>query len=67
MGKPSFELSEQVAVMCKDENLQAKVEKVLRHIVWILEEAQKTEEASQSDERLLKKQKSTSNLAEKSS
>ncbi|CAI2191134.1 14295_t:CDS:2, partial [Funneliformis geosporum] len=47
-GKPAFKLSESVTVVYKDENLQAKVEKVLRHIVWILEEAQKPVEASQS-------------------
>ncbi|PKC71007.1 hypothetical protein RhiirA1_413649 [Rhizophagus irregularis] len=40
-GKPSFKLSEPVIVVYKDENLQAKVEKVLGHIVWLLEEAQK--------------------------
>ncbi|GBB85903.1 hypothetical protein RclHR1_12340007 [Rhizophagus clarus] len=47
-GKPAFKLSESVTVVYKDENLQAKVEKVLGHIVWILEEAQKPVEASQS-------------------
>ncbi len=48
-GKPSFKLSEQVTVVYKDENLQEKVEKVLRHIVWLLEEAQKLM-ASQNEE-----------------
>ncbi|RIA90139.1 hypothetical protein C1645_823700 [Glomus cerebriforme] len=47
-GKPSFKLSEPVTIVYKDENLQAKVEKILGHIVWILEEAQKSVEASQS-------------------
>ncbi|PKC54074.1 hypothetical protein RhiirA1_429970, partial [Rhizophagus irregularis] len=37
-----------MTVVYKDENLQVKVEKVLGHIVWILEEAQKPVEASQS-------------------
>jgi hypothetical protein len=34
----------------KDENLQTKVEKVLGIIVWLLKEAQKPVEASQSGE-----------------
>ena len=63
-GKPSFKLSESVTVVYKDENLQDKVEKVLGHIVWLLEEAQKPVETSQSD-RQPKKQRSTSNLAGK--
>lgn len=37
--KPTFNLSEPVIVVYKDEDLQAKVEKVLGHIVWLLEEA----------------------------
>src|SRR5215510_8240751 len=44
-GKPSFKLSEPVTVVYKDENLQTKVEKVLGHIVWLLEEAQKPDSA----------------------
>jgi hypothetical protein len=32
----------------KDEKLQAKVEKVLGHIAWLLEETQKPVEASQN-------------------
>ncbi|PKC03571.1 hypothetical protein RhiirA5_380064 [Rhizophagus irregularis] len=48
-GKPSFKLSEPVIVVYKDENLQDKVEKVLGHIVWLLEEAQKPEYDSQSE------------------
>ncbi|PKK68466.1 hypothetical protein RhiirC2_750150 [Rhizophagus irregularis] len=51
-GKPSFKLSEPVTVVYKDENLQTKVEKDLGHIVWLLEEAQKPMEASQSGEDL---------------
>src|SRR3954469_23352136 len=46
--KPSFKLLELMTVVYKDENLQAKVKKVLRHIVWLLEEAQKPVDASQS-------------------
>ena len=52
-----------MTVVYKDENLQAKVEKVLGHIVWLLEEAQKPVEASQSGE---KRVKSLSNIAGKS-
>ena len=40
-GKPSFKLSEPVTVMYKDENMQAKMERDLGHIAWLLEEAQK--------------------------
>jgi hypothetical protein len=63
-GKPSFKLSEPVTVVYKDENLQDKVEKILRHIVWLLEEAQKPVKALQSDEQIRhpKKQKSISSL-----
>ena len=61
-GKPSFKLSELVTVVYKDENLQAKVKKVLRHIVWLLEEAQKPVDASQSG---VKRVKSLSSLAGK--
>ncbi|CAG8659539.1 6431_t:CDS:2 [Paraglomus brasilianum] len=43
--KPTFKLSEPVTVVYKDENLQVKVEKVLGHIVWLLEEAQKPVES----------------------
>jgi hypothetical protein len=48
--------------------LQAKVEKVLGHIVWLLEEAQKPVNDSQSGEksRVIKKHRSLGNLAEKS-
>ncbi|RIA88288.1 hypothetical protein C1645_775247 [Glomus cerebriforme] len=61
--KPSFKLSEPVTIVYKDDNLQAKVKKVLRHIVWILEEAQKPVDASQSG---VKRVKSLSNLTGKS-
>src|SRR5688572_33342249 len=62
-GKPSFKLSEPVTIVY---NLQAKVEKVLGIIVWLLKEAQKPVEASQSGEQSrVKKVKSSSNLIEK--
>ncbi|PKK58377.1 hypothetical protein RhiirC2_857808 [Rhizophagus irregularis] len=62
-GKPTFKLSEPVTVVYKDENLQVKVEKVLGHIVWLLEEAQKLVKASQSG---VKRVRSTGDLAIKS-
>jgi len=66
--RPSFKLSEPVVVIYNDENMENMIRKVLSHIVWLLEEAQKPVEASQSDEqtRLPKKQRSSTNLAEKS-
>ncbi|CAG8683757.1 13384_t:CDS:2, partial [Ambispora gerdemannii] len=64
-GKPSFKLSEPVTVVYKDENLQAKVGKVLGQIVWILEEAQRPvkvlEESSE-----IKRVRSTGDLTGKS-
>ncbi|CAI2193735.1 995_t:CDS:1, partial [Funneliformis geosporum] len=39
--KPAFKLSKPVIVEYDDENLQAKVEKVLAYIVWLLDETQK--------------------------
>ena len=63
--RPSFKLSEPVVVVYNDENLQAKVEKVLGHIVWLLEEAQKPDSDSRSEERLIKRYRSLGNLAEK--
>jgi hypothetical protein len=64
--RPSFKLSKQVIVDYNDENLQTKVEKVLGHIVWLLDEAQKPAEAFQSDEqpRVIKRARSLVNLAE---
>jgi hypothetical protein len=62
-GKPTFKLSEPVTVVYKDENLQVKVEKVLGHIVWLLEEAQKLVKASQSG---VKRVRSAGDLAIKS-
>ena len=40
--------------------------KVLGHIVWLLEEAQKPDSDSQSEERVIKKHRSSSNLTGKS-
>ena len=57
-GKPLFKLSKPVIVVYDDENLQAKVEKVLAHIVWLLDEAQKPVEISRSGERKIKRVRS---------
>ncbi|PKC11282.1 hypothetical protein RhiirA5_497814 [Rhizophagus irregularis] len=55
-------LNAKTTIVCKDENLQAKV---LGYIVWLLEEAQKPVEASRGIESN-KKHRSSSSLAEKS-
>ncbi|CAG8784363.1 3446_t:CDS:2 [Racocetra persica] len=50
------------------EDMKEKTEKVLGHIVWLLEEAQKPVERSQGgdqESREIKKQRSSSNLAER--
>ena len=59
----SHHLSSEPVTVYKDENLQAKVEKVLGHIVWLLEEAQKPVDASQNG---VKRVRSTGDLAIKS-
>ncbi|KAF0404050.1 crinkler family protein [Gigaspora margarita] len=40
-GKLSFKLSKPLSVAYEDEDMKVKVEKVLGHIIWLLEEAQK--------------------------
>ncbi|CAJ0909504.1 14763_t:CDS:2, partial [Entrophospora sp. SA101] len=65
-GKPLFKLSKPVTVVYDDEDLQAKVGKVLSHIAWLLEEAQKPDSDSQSEESVIKKHRSSSNLTGKS-
>ncbi|CAG8525545.1 5295_t:CDS:2 [Dentiscutata heterogama] len=37
--KPSFKLSKLVTIVYDDEDLQAKVKKVLSYIAWLLEKA----------------------------
>ncbi|PKK58373.1 hypothetical protein RhiirC2_334231 [Rhizophagus irregularis] len=63
--KPSFTLSEPAVVVYNDENMENMVKKVLSHIIWLLEEAQKPMEASQSGDgsREIKKRKSLSKVA----
>ncbi|PKY30164.1 hypothetical protein RhiirB3_447111 [Rhizophagus irregularis] len=61
-----FKLSEPIVVVYKDENMENMVRKVLGHIAWLLEEVQKPDSASQSEERAIKKPRSSGNLKEKS-
>src|SRR6185369_4158865 len=42
--KPSFKLSKPVVVVYEDDDMKVKVEEVLSHIVWLLEEVQKADE-----------------------
>jgi hypothetical protein len=61
--RPSFKLSEPVVVVYNDENMENMVVKVLSHIVWLLEEAQKPDSALDIDkEREIKRVRSTDNL-----
>ncbi|PKK42841.1 hypothetical protein RhiirC2_722784, partial [Rhizophagus irregularis] len=54
-----FKLSEPIVVVYKDENMENMVRKVLGHIAWLLEEVQKPDSASQSEERAIKKPRSS--------
>ena len=56
--RPSFKLSKPVTVVYEDNDLQTKVEKVLEHIVWLLEEAQKPDSALDVKEREIKRVRS---------
>ena len=58
-----FKLSKPVIVVYGNEDMERNVERVLGHIAWLLEEAQKPVEASQSG---VKRVKSLSNIAGKS-
>jgi hypothetical protein len=61
-----FKLSEPVVVVYNDENMENMVKKVLGHIAWLLEEVQKPDSDSRSEERVIKKYRSSGSLAEKS-
>ena len=61
-----FKLSKPVVVVYKDKNMENMVRKVLGHIAWLLEEVQKPDSDSQSEERVIKKHRSSSNLTGKS-
>ncbi|RHZ67048.1 hypothetical protein Glove_303g133 [Diversispora epigaea] len=46
--RPKFKLSNSIAVAYDNQNMESMVERVLGHIVWLLEEVQKPEEDLQS-------------------
>src|SRR4051794_8711204 len=66
--KPSFKLSEPVIVEYNEENMQIKVEKILGHIVWLLEGGAEGGLCftKWGGIETSKKQRSSTNLAEKS-
>jgi hypothetical protein len=59
-------LSEPVIVIYKYKNMENMVKNVLGHIAWLLEEVQKPDSDSRSEERVIKKHRSSGSLAEKS-
>jgi len=61
-----FKLSKPVTVVYDSKNMGENVERVLGHIAWLLEEVQKPDSDSQSEERVIKKHRSLSNLTGKS-
>ena len=61
-----FKLSKPVTVVYDSKNMGENVERVLGHIAWLLEEVQKPDSDSQSEERVIKKHRSSSNLTGKS-
>ena len=63
-----FKLSKPVVVVYGTESTESNVERVLGHIAWLLEEAQKPDSALDVDkEREIKRARSTDNLMGKSS
>jgi hypothetical protein len=60
--KPLFKLSKPLFVVYEDENMKDKAEKVLGHIIWLMEEAQKPVEVPQSVKREIKRVRSSSNM-----
>jgi hypothetical protein len=61
-----FKLSKPVTVVYDSKNMGDNVERVLGHIAWLLEEVQKPDSDSRSEERVIKKHRSSSNLTGKS-
>ena len=61
--KLTFKLSKPVTVVYDSKNMGDNVERVLGHIAWLLEEVQKPDSDSRSEERVIKKHRSLSNLA----
>ncbi|CAG8615287.1 1326_t:CDS:2 [Paraglomus occultum] len=68
LERPKFKLSKPVVVVYNSDDTEGMVERVLGHIAWLLEEAQKPVEDLQSDGqlRVVKKHRSSSNLVEES-
>ena len=66
-GKPTFKLSKPLFVVYEDDGTKDMAEKVLGHIIWLLEKAQEADSASQRGEesREIKRVRSTDNLAGK--
>ena len=65
-GKPLFKLSKPLFVVYEDAGMKDMAEKVLGHIIWLLEESQKADSAVSLDkEREIKRSKSLSKIAEK--
>ncbi|CAB4418757.1 unnamed protein product [Rhizophagus irregularis] len=65
-GKPSFKLSKPLFVAYEDAGMKDMAEKILGHIIWLLEESQKADSAVNLDkEREIKRSKSLSKIAEK--
>jgi hypothetical protein len=65
-GKPSFKLPKPVVVVYGTESTEGNVERVLGHIAWLLEEAQKPDSALDVDkEREIKRVRSTGDLVGK--
>ncbi|UZO23393.1 uncharacterized protein OCT59_015733 [Rhizophagus irregularis] len=64
--KLAFKLSKSVTVVYDSKNMGENIERILGHIAWLLEEVQKPDSDSQSEERVIKKHKSLSNLTRKS-
>ena len=58
-----FKLSKSVIVVYANEDIERNVERVLGHIAWLLEEVQKPDSDSRSEERVIKKHRSLNNLA----
>ena len=62
-----FKLSKPVTVVYDSKNMGDNVERVLGHIAWLLEEVQKPDSLdTRSEERVIKKHRSSSNLTGKS-
>ena len=51
-GKPTFKLSKPLFVVYEDDSTKDIAEKILGHIIWLLEETQKADSTSQSREEL---------------